>query len=133
MFKLPYILLVDDDPDDMTFLREAIESLNKEFHISECKDGRTALNYLKEKKKSNELPCLVVLDINMPILDGREVLAIMRSDIELKNIPVVIFTTSSNPADIQYFAQFHVQLFSKPFNLANLKDTAEKIVAYCEL
>ena len=132
MQQIPEILLVDDDPDDLMLLKEAIEAINKEILISEKENGRSALNYLKEKIAKGSLPCLVVLDINMPVLDGREVLAILKSDLALKNIPVVVFTTSSNPADISYCAQFDVELVSKPFNLSELHDMATKIISYCE-
>lgn len=127
-----FLLLVDDDPDDIMLLRDAIESLEAKFFIAECKDGRNALNYIKEKQLEGILPCLIVLDINMPILDGREVLAILKSDTKLKNIPVVVFTTSSNPDDINYCAQFNVVLISKPFNLSQLEGIARKIISYCE-
>lgn len=133
MLQTPYILLVDDDPDDLMLLREAIESLGESFSVFECKDGRSALNYLKEKQTTDSLPGLVVLDINMPILNGREVLAILKSDPALKMIPVVVFTTSSNPADINYCAQFSVALFTKPFNLSMLQEIARKIVSYYEI
>jgi CheY-like chemotaxis protein len=132
MSQIPYILLVDDDPDDLMLLREAIEGLEENVTVSECKDGRSALNYLKEKQAIDSLPCLVVLDINMPILDGREVLAIMKSDPGFKKIPVVVFTTSTNPADINYCTQFNVQMFSKPYNISLLQEMAKKIISYCE-
>ncbi len=132
MTEKSYILLVDDDPDDLMLLREAIETLDENFSVSECKDGRSAINYLKENHSYHSPLCLVVLDINMPILDGREVLAIIKSDPALKNLPVVVFTTSTNPADKNYCAQFNVEMLSKPFNLSMLKEVAGKIVAYCK-
>ncbi|MEJ7625860.1 MAG: response regulator [Ferruginibacter sp.] len=131
--QTPYILLVDDDPDDLMLLREAIESLGENFLVFECKDGRSALNFLKQKQLDNSLPGLIVLDINMPVLDGREVLAILKSDPGLKKIPAVVFTTSSNPADINYCAQFNVALFTKPFNISMLEEMAKKIVSYYEV
>ena len=67
----------------------------------------------------------------MPVLDGRELLAIIKSDAELKEIPVIFFTTSSNPADVKYAAQFNVDLMTKPFNLSLLSEAAKKIISYC--
>jgi CheY-like chemotaxis protein len=133
MNTLPQILLVDDDPDDLMLLRDAIESLEDKFDLLEAKDGRSALNLLRDAGARGALPGLLVLDINMPILDGREVLAIIKSDPVLKDLPVVVFTTSSNPADINYCAQFNVVLLSKPFNITMLKEMARKIVSYCKL
>jgi CheY-like chemotaxis protein len=126
-----YILLVDDDPDDLMLLREALEVVDASLRVSECKDGRSALNFLREKAVEKDLPCLVVLDINMPILDGREVLAILKSDPELKLIPVVIFTTSTNKTDMEYCAQFNVEMLSKPFNVSILQEMARKMISLC--
>ena len=125
-----YILLVDDDPDDLMFLREAIESF-EDIIIIECPDGISALNVLKDNQQNNNLPCLIVLDINMPILDGREVLAVLKSDPLLKNIPVLVFTTSSNPADINYCSQYGVEMLSKPINVGKLHEMAKKMLGLC--
>ena len=127
------ILLVDDDPDDLMLLKDAIESLGETYEFIEAHDGRTALNILRKCHADDSLPCLVVLDINMPILDGREMLAIMKSDPQLKDIKVVVFTTSSNPSDLNYCRQFNVTMFSKPFNITLLKDVARDIISHCNI
>ncbi len=132
MSTKPKILLVDDDPDDLMLLKEAIISLSNNYQISEAGDGRTALNLLKEAKKIfGGIPCLMVLDINMPVLDGREVLAIVKSDEELKKLPVVVFTTSSNPRDINYCRQFNVDLITKPSSITALEEIAKRMITYC--
>ena len=131
MNRKPLILLVDDDPDDLMLLKDAIGSLEQDYQFIEAYDGRSALNLLRQSKLDGDLPCLVVLDINMPILDGREMLAIMKSDPDLKELAAVVFTTSSNPSDINYCRQFNVQLFTKPFNITMLKDVAVQIISYC--
>ena len=126
----PYILLVDDDADDIMLLKEAISSANDYYNLQEAHDGKIALDFLRSKKKEL-LPCLIVLDINMPVLDGRELLAIMKSDEGLKDIPVIFFTTSSNPSDLKYAAKFNVALLTKPFNISLLSQAAKKIISYC--
>ena len=126
----PYILLVDDDADDTLLLKDALLSANNQYNLEEANDGRKALNFLRNRK-ADTLPCLIVLDINMPVLDGRELLAILKSDASLKEIPVLFFTTSSNPADAKYAAQFKVDLLTKPFNLNLLTLAAKKIITYC--
>ena len=132
MNRKPLILLVDDDPDDLMLLKDAIDSLGEEYQFMEAYDGRSALNLLRQANMDGNLPCLVVLDINMPILDGREMLAIMKSDPILKDVNVVVFSTYSNPTDINYCKQFNVNMFSKPFNITLLKDVAQKIVQFCK-
>lgn len=133
MNRKPLILLVDDDPDDLMLLKDAIDSLGENYQFIEAFDGRSALNMLRQATLDGNLPCLVVLDINMPILDGREMLAIMKSDLELKELPAVVFTTSSNPVDTNYCRQFNVQLFTKPFNITMLKDVAMQIISFCKV
>ena len=128
----PYILLVDDDADDIMLLKEAITSANNIYTLQEAHDGRIALNFLRSQKKEL-LPCLIVLDINMPVLDGRELLAILKSDEGLKDIPVIFFTTSSNPADLNYAAKFNVTLLTKPLNISLLSQAAQKIISHCNV
>ena len=126
----PYILLVDDDADDIMLLKDAIVSANDYYTLHEAHDGRMALDFL-HSIKAERLPCLIVLDINMPVLNGRELLAIMKSDEELKDVPVIFFTTSSHPEDVKYAAQFNVELITKPFNLSLLSEAAKKIITFC--
>ena len=127
-----YILLVDDDPDDLMLLTEAIIAANSNYELKEACDGRMALNFLKSLNKKNDHPCLIVLDINMPVLDGRELLAILKNDISLKDVPVIFFTTSSSPADKKYADQFNVELLTKPFNMNLLSIAAQKIISHCK-
>ena len=127
----PYILLVDDDPDDLMLLTEAIIASNCSYELKEAGDGRIALNFLKSLNKKDDYPCLIVLDINMPVLDGRELLAILKKDVSFKDVPVIFFTTSSNPADIKYASQYNVELMTKPFNMNLLSLAAKKIISYC--
>jgi CheY-like chemotaxis protein len=126
----PTILLVDDDPDDLQLLKEAIRDVDANFNLEEAKDGQNALHFLQDGA-DDRLPCLIVLDINMPVLDGREMLAILKKDERLKKIPVVFFTTSSNPADMHYCRQFDVDLIIKPFNMNLFTEAARKILTYC--
>lgn len=124
----PLFLLVDDDPDDLMLLKDAIHSIDKTILIAEALDGRSALNYLKESKDQASLPSLVILDINMPVLNGRELLAIMKGGNQLKQVPVVVFTTSSYPGDVDYCKQFDVELITKPFGMKELVEISKKLI-----
>lgn len=125
------LLLVDDDPDDIMMLQEAIQSIDPDFTFLEASDGLQALNSLKELKQHNKLPCLIILDINMPILDGRKTLSILKNDEGLKHIPVVVFSTSSNHADRAYCNKHGVELISKPFDMMQLTLKAEELIRHC--
>jgi len=125
------ILLVDDDPDDLMLIKEAINSVDGKFDFQEATDGRHALNFLRALDSVDKHPCLIVLDINMPVLGGRDMLAILKNDPGLKHIPVVVFSTSSNPADAEYCKQFDVELITKPFDMTLLIEAARRLISYC--
>jgi CheY-like chemotaxis protein len=127
----PVILLIDDDMDDITLLKEALISVNNDCRILEALDSRKALASLKEARDNDQLPNLIVLDISMPILDGRELLAILKREEKLKDLPIVVMTTSSNISDINYCKQFNVDLITKPVELPFLYKTAERLLSYC--
>ena len=74
------LLLVDDDPDDLILLKEALLSSNNSYELKDAENGRIALNFLKFLCVNELHPCLIVSDINMTVLDGRELLAILKSD-----------------------------------------------------
>src|SRR5215212_6856854 len=102
--KTKTILCVDDDKDDLLMLREAINRSVTKYHIVEAFDGQHALELLRQMQELDELPCLIILDINMPRMDGKQTVVALQSDAELATIPVVLFSTSSNQMD-QRFSQ----------------------------
>ena len=121
-------LLVDDDPDDLMLLKEALHSIDNSIRFAEARDGIAALNFLKDIRDPAQLPELVVLDINMPVLNGRELLAIIKSEQQLKHLNVVVLTTSSYPGDIEYCRQFGVELITKPFGMEELLEISARLI-----
>ena len=103
--KLAVILLAEDDPGDQELTRRALEQsrIRNELYIVE--DGEEALNYLRRRGKyqdpaSSPKPDLMLLDLNMPKMDGKQLLEQMRADPNLRRIPVVALTTSKQENDI---------------------------------
>jgi two-component system response regulator len=99
------ILLVEDNPDDVELTRIAFEQANGANLLRVVPDGAAALDYLFARGKHAErdataLPSLVLLDLNLPRLDGREVLQAIRANEATRNLPVVVLTTSAEPFDI---------------------------------
>jgi len=128
------ILLIDDDIDDLLLLKEALLSIDNNCSVLTALDGNKALAELKETRDNNKrLPNLIVLDISMPIMDGRQLLAILKNEEKLKDLPIVVLTTSSNISDINYCKQFDIELITKPFELSQLYKIAEKLLSYCAL
>lgn len=96
------ILLVEDNPGDVVLTKEALKSSKILNEINVAKDGEVVLDmlYKRGQWENFELPDLILLDINLPKIDGREVLATIKEDEQLKLIPVVMLTTSSAEQDI---------------------------------
>jgi chemotaxis family two-component system response regulator Rcp1 len=96
-----HILLVDDNEGDILLTREALEEARIINKISIAYDGMEAIRFLKSLPSfGTSKPDLILLDINLPKMDGTEVLAIIKSDPDLKRIPVIMLTTSSSEKDI---------------------------------
>jgi len=114
------ILLVEDNTGDADLARDALENgkLNNRLHV--VNDGEKAMAFLKNKPPYTDVPRpdLILLDLNLPRKDGREVLADIKSDNDLKRIPVVILTTSSAEEDILKTYNLHANCFiTKPIDL----------------
>jgi chemotaxis family two-component system response regulator Rcp1 len=96
------IVLIEDNEGDIFLIKEALKESNFKGRIIEINDGSAAINFFKENLYTEVLSInLVLLDINLPKKNGHEVLKFIKSSPELKQIPVVIFTTSSAKADIE--------------------------------
>lgn len=105
MSHLPFILLVDDNQDDYEAMMRSFRKNHLVNPVHWCRSGAEALDYLcKEGKYANNpdllAPDIVLLDLNMPGMDGARVLAWMKDDVRFKLIPVIILTTSSDPHDV---------------------------------
>lgn len=131
MMTKPHILWADDDMDDLMLMRHVLMDLGREYNISEVNNGREALDYLSQKKKVNDLPCLIILDMNMPVLNGKETLLIIQKDETLKQIPLVFFTTSNSEMDKLYCKRYGVEMITKPPQYSNLKEAVRKMLDYC--
>jgi CheY-like chemotaxis protein len=92
------ILLVEDDSVDAMTVKRALKEVGIDKPLVHVTDGEDALLYLKND--ANERPCMVLLDLNMPRMDGIELLKLMKADPNLRFIPVIVLTTSKNSHDI---------------------------------
>ena len=97
------ILLVEDSPADVRVTRRAFKKAGLENPIEHCADGRRAINYLLLSKRADGAPkpSLVLLDLNLPGVDGREVLRTIKHNSDFRKIPVVILSTSDDERDVQ--------------------------------
>src|SRR5580700_9897101 len=98
-----HILLVDDNEGDILLTREALEEARIINRISIAHDGMEAIDFLRRRAPpfgDSDIPDLILLDINLPKMDGTEVLSIIKNDPDLRRIPVIMLTTSSSEKDI---------------------------------
>lgn len=125
------ILLVEDNPADIRLTTEVLKDAKLRNTIHVARDGIEALEFLRRQGKFNGFPepDLVLLDLNLPRLNGREVLREIKSDPELKRIPVVILTTSDAEQDILKSYELHANCYiTKPVDLEQFS----KVVQYIE-
>jgi two-component system, chemotaxis family, response regulator Rcp1 len=111
------VLLVEDSPGDVRLTREAFRDANAAINLSVASDGVEAMAFLKNEGEHAKAPRpdLILLDLNLPKMDGRAVLALIKADAKLRTIPTVILTTSDAQEDIAKSYQLQVNCYlSKP-------------------
>jgi chemotaxis family two-component system response regulator Rcp1 len=114
------VLLVEDSPGDVRLTREAFKDAKVHINLHVAPDGTDAMAFLRHEGKHANVPRpdMILLDLNLPKKDGREVLAEIKEDTILKSIPVVILTTSASEADILRSYQLHANCYiTKPVGL----------------
>ncbi|HEX8515416.1 MAG TPA: response regulator [Bacteroidia bacterium] len=122
------IFLADDDEDDRLIFNEAIAEISSKVDVKEASDGLKLIKLLNE---TSRLPDIIFLDLNMPFQSGKETLKALRSNKAFKNIPVVIYSTSANPMDIEETYRLGASLYlEKPYSMAVMIRKLEHILAH---
>jgi CheY-like chemotaxis protein len=124
------ILWADDDADDLDLFLSVLRELTSDYNIKECRNGKEVLDYL-EGLSADGYPCLIILDMNMPVLSGRDTLAALKHNTLHKDIPVVVFTTSSSDLDKRFCDHHHTEMITKPPTYDKLKDIVGRMLQYC--
>lgn len=130
MKNIPRILLVEDNEGDAVLTMEALENNVVKSDIMVIDNGEEAIRYLKLQGKyvNESLPDLILLDLNLPKIDGREVLHFVKNNDVLKSIPVVMLTTSSLQTDIAYSYNNHANCYIvKSSNLSEFNDSINSL------
>ena len=122
---------MDDHEDDRDMLQQALYSIDAEHRIIEASDGKDGLRQLRIFKAEDQLPCLIVLDINMPKLDGKQAFMAIKADEVLARIPIVVFSTSSNVMDRMFFEKYGTAYFVKPIKVCELAMAASGMIGCC--
>jgi CheY-like chemotaxis protein len=123
------VFYADDDEDDRDFVAEGFQLHDDYIELKMFTDGIELLSYIDLHPQPH--PCLIILDLNMPKIDGKDTLRMLRQKRGYENVPVVVFTTSSLPAD-SYFAQHYKAGFiTKPLDLRQMTSIVERFLEYC--
>ena len=124
------ILLVEDNPGDVRLTQEALKEGKVYNNLHWAKDGVEALEFLRRKGRHADAPRpdIILLDLNLPKKDGREVLAVIKTDSELKHIPVVVLTTSKAEEDVLKSYALHANCYvTKPVDLEKFIQVVQSI------
>jgi two-component system response regulator len=126
------ILLVEDNPNDIEITRRALERGQVKNELTIARDGQEALDILFDRTEGDgSLPGLILLDLNLPKVDGREVLARVKTHPQLKRIPVIVLTTSTREEDIVRTYDLGVNTFiSKPVRFEDFIKVVSAIQEY---
>jgi chemotaxis family two-component system response regulator Rcp1 len=131
--KSKTIFLIEDNRGDIRLIQEALKNSAVKYQVVTARDGVEAMAYLRRQGDYAEAVCpdLILLDLNLPKKDGREVLADIKADPDLKHIPVVVLTTSRNQEDIFKSYDLHVNCYiSKSRNLSELFKIVQGIESF---
>jgi CheY-like chemotaxis protein len=132
MRNLKPVLLVEDDSVDAMTVKRAFKDLRVMNPLTHRIDGEEALEYLRDK--SSEKPCVILLDLNMPKMNGIEFLKVVKADDVLKRIPVIVLTTSKEECDIMDSFKLSVAGYIvKPVNYTKFVETIRTIDLYWTL
>jgi CheY-like chemotaxis protein len=121
-----YIVYVEDDFDDKELMKELFEPV-QEYELVILDDGLDLLQYLD---KAEEIPALIILDINMPVIDGKKSIRNLKSKKRYKDIPVVMYSTTTNAQEIQWYKLLGVDVITKPTSYSDFQSITDKFISY---
>lgn len=125
------VLYADDDPEDLQLVQEAFTKYIGDVDLVTCNSGMEALSYLKTLQEQNQTPCLIILDVNMPQINGKETLKMLRNIHGLEDVPVILFTTSSLPLDKEFARRYNAGFITKPIDVRQMELITEQFIEHC--
>jgi CheY-like chemotaxis protein len=123
-----YVLCIDDDEDDCQLLADALQHVNPQIRMQFEKSGDDSLIFLNQAIENDDLPSLIVLDVNMPGMDGKATFYRIRSIPPLQKIPILFLSTSVNDPDILEFENNGVSIFKKPNTVKEFDQIAMTVI-----
>jgi CheY-like chemotaxis protein len=125
------VLYADDDKDDLQLIEEVFSAYTSIIELITFESGIQLLDYLQALDPLQPQPCLIILDINMPSLDGKQVLRQLRNTNLWKDIPVVLFTTSTLPSELAFAHSFNAGFITKPLYNQQIHKIVDQLIGHC--
>jgi CheY-like chemotaxis protein len=125
------VLYADDDPDDIKFVEDSFSETTNNIELVTAYNGIDLVRYLESLKPLDPNPCLIILDVNMPLMNGKETLLKIRSMERFHSIPVVLFTTSSNDFDKNFAKKYSAGFLTKPLDNSQMKNITDQFIEHC--
>ncbi len=125
------VFYADDDTDDLELVQEAFGRYTNNVEVVTARDGVQALSYLQSLDEYASAPCLIILDINMPLLNGKDVLRKIKDIPPLASVPVVLFTTSSSSLDKEFAKKYNAGFITKPLDVSQMQIITELFIDHC--
>jgi CheY-like chemotaxis protein len=125
------VVYADDDIDDIYLVKDSFSLYSKNVELVTFPDGLGALSFLRNMVKNSIIPCLIILDINMPGMDGKETLSNIRNFEELKEVPVILFTTSNNPVEKKFAEKYGAGFITKPIDSEQMERITHQFIDHC--
>lgn len=127
------ILYAEDDKDDLELVKDAFSQYGDQIEIHHGQDGREALQVLQNLIAKDTAPCLIILDINMPGMDGRQTLIQLKQSEKTRHIPVVMFTTSNSRLDKDFAVKWGADFITKPLKFGEVVSLADDFIRRCNI
>ena len=131
MSKVASILVVDDDREDQLILEQYFDDIGISNEVRYFDNGEVTINYLETLPDTEDLPGLIVLDLNMPVLNGTQTLLYLKRNLRYKNIPVIIFSTSENDDEKRKCLSYGaIDYLVKPMTWDEGQSIAKRLASY---
>jgi DNA-binding response OmpR family regulator len=121
------IVHIDDDPEDLEMVAYAMDKYDH-IELIQASDGYAGMEVLNQLVTKGNKPCLVLLDVKMPGMNGRDVLMKVKQNELMKEIPVTLFTTSNSDSDKTLASKYKADFISKPHSFSNLQEVVGQVI-----
>jgi len=125
------VLYADDDIDDLQLVQDAFLQYANNVKVITLNDGIEALSYLKNLNEFDPGPCLIILDVNMPRMNGKEALLLIRQMKRFESVPIILFTTSNQLVDKDFAKRYKAGFITKPIHIRQMAVITDKFIDYC--